>query len=116
MSRPAEPLADRLRRYVTEPDQNGCRLWLGYTNPQSGYGQITLSKRDIPVFGSRIATAPVVACTIAHGPRPDGLVVLHSCDVRRCCEPSHLRWGTPRANCREAWDRGGRKSGELHHR
>lgn len=112
---PPQPLADRFWAKVSGPDANGCRHWLGYINPQTGYGQVSLAKDDAERFGSRIVTAPVLSCTLAHGPRPEGLVVLHSCDVRSCCEPSHLSWGTQQQNNREAWDRGRQLSGEDHH-
>lgn len=100
---------------VGPADLRGCRGWSGYVNPQTGYGQISASGDDVEQFGSRTVTAPVVSCTLAHGPRPDGMVVLHSCDVRGCVEPTHLRWGTPQENNREAWDRGRQASGEDHH-
>ena len=41
--------------------------------------------------------------------------MLHSCDNRVCCNPAHLRWGTQAENNREAWERGGQRSGERHH-
>lgn len=115
MSRAALPLADRFWAKVAQADENGCRLWTGYRNPQTGYGQVSLAKADAARFGGRVATAPVVACTLTHGDRPHGLLVLHSCDVRACCEPSHLSWGSPSQNNREAWERGGQKSGAAHH-
>lgn len=65
--------------------------------------------------GQRIVTAPVVACTLADGPCPPGMQVLHSCDERDCCNPQHLRWGTQGENNREAWSRGRQLRGERHH-
>jgi hypothetical protein len=67
-------------------------------------------------FGTRIITAPVLACTLVRGPRQPGEVVLHSCDNKACCAPDHLRWGSTAENNAEAWGRGRQASGERHHR
>jgi hypothetical protein len=45
-------------------------------------------------FNGRSTKAHRLAYELARGPIPSGLQVLRSCDVRRCCEPSHLRVGT----------------------
>jgi predicted transcriptional regulator len=36
------------------------------------------------------------------GPVPEGLKVLHRCDVRHCVNPSHLEVGTQRKNIQDA--------------
>jgi hypothetical protein len=35
------------------------------------------------------------------GPIPEGMLVLHHCDVRRCVRPDHLFLGTARDNTRD---------------
>lgn len=97
------------------PQDSGCVEWAGYRNPVTGYGQVTVPAPLRRMFGARVATAPVVSCWLDRGPRPDGAVVLHSCDNRACLNPDHLRWGSQRQNSREAWDRGGQEWGERHH-
>ena len=42
----------------------------------------------------------------AYGPIPNGLKVLHNCDVKSCIEPTHLRLGTVAENNQEARERG----------
>ncbi|HEY8624294.1 MAG TPA: HNH endonuclease signature motif containing protein [Casimicrobiaceae bacterium] len=39
-------------------------------------------------------------------PIPDGLVVMHKCDVPRCCNPAHLEPGTQTENIADATRKG----------
>lgn len=36
---------------------------------------------------------------------PSNVHALHSCDVRLCCNPAHLRWGTHQENMRDRAER-----------
>jgi hypothetical protein len=75
-----------------------CWLWHGTFSTQFGkptYGQVWLGDRKIGAHR---------ASYILHvGPVPDGLDVLHSCDVKACVNPAHLRPGTHTENIREAF-------------
>jgi hypothetical protein len=53
-----------------------------------GYGQFRVSVGQSPQRSSR------VAWTLACGPIPDGLWVLHRCDNPPCCNPAHLFLGS----------------------
>ena len=56
----------------------------------AGYGQMPSN----PV--SRLAHR--WAYTHFYGPIPKGMVVMHECDVRLCCNPLHLKLGTQTDN------------------
>ena len=79
-------------------DKSGdCWLWRGKTYG-GGYGYATVSGTE-ELRGHRIAWA------LANGEIPLGAHVLHSCDVKECCRPSHLRLGTHSDNMRDVWER-----------
>jgi len=67
---------------------DGCWLWTGKVTVRAPLprGHFTIDGR--PFLASR------VAWTIANGPIPDGLFVLHRCDDGVCCNPAHLFLGT----------------------
>lgn len=44
-----------------------------------------------------------------YGEIPDGMLILHSCDNKKCVNPAHLSVGDYAQNIQEAWDRGIRK-------
>ena len=68
-----------------------CWIWIGST--RCGYGRIGINKSAKVVH--RLSYELLV------GPIPDGLCVLHRCDVRRCFNPDHLFLGTKADNNRD---------------
>ena len=96
--RPTEPLIDRVMRYVEFDTNGGCWLWRGATLGNAGYGNVPIKGR--PTSASR-------ASWIAHfGDVPEGMVVCHKCDVRLCCNPSHLFLGSQAENVRDMVSKG----------
>lgn len=74
-----------------------CLWWSGYRN-QTGYGYFFFKGLSI-----RAHRAAYIIC---HGPIPDGLHVLHSCDNPSCVNPQHLSTGTHVENMKQRHARG----------
>ena len=115
MGRATKPIEERLWSRVEKRD-GGCWLWQGAkTRPKSGYGTIR--------GGGRAHLTHRLSWELANGPIPDGLRVLHKCDVPLCVNPAHLFLGTQRDNMEDMAIKGRHKSrtapesvkrGELH--
>lgn len=67
-------------------------MWTGVRNAK-GYGSISRGRRD----DGRIL-AHVASWELHNGPVPNGLFVLHKCDIPACVRPSCLFLGTKADN------------------
>lgn len=94
-------IEERFDRFVQKTDS--CWLWRGAVNSK-GYGQIRADGRAL--YAHRLAWQ------WSNGNLPDGALVLHSCDVRACVRPSHLRLGTYKQNSLDMVSKG-RQSRKL---
>jgi hypothetical protein len=90
------PIEERLwSRAVKQP--NGCWEFSGNRHVQ-GYGVIRHEGRS--------RRAHRVAYELAHGPIPERMVVMHSCDNPPCINPEHLSVGTVAENNRDRQNKG----------
>lgn len=81
-----ENLSERFWKKVRKT--NSCWLWTGGT--REGYGRIMLNWK-------RYSTHRI-SWEIHNGKIPNGLCVLHRCDVPKCVNPKHLWLGTTNDN------------------
>lgn len=89
------PLRVRFWRRVDQRRAEDCWRWTGAE--RNGYGAI---KHQGKVLGSH-----VVAYVLTYGHVPDGMLVLHICDNRLCCNPAHLYAGDFVDNVRDMYAR-----------
>lgn len=87
---------------VTVGGQDECWLWLASLD-RHGYGRYWDGENK------RIVGAHRFAFYLANGYLPE--MVLHSCDVRHCCNPKHLFAGDHQANMDDMVQKGRAKAG-----
>lgn len=91
---PDRSLVTRFWNQVEKRGPDECWLWIGTItgNPKAlFYGAIRAQR----VNGSRLPMrAHRLSYELAYGPIPEGLFVLHRCDVTLCVNPAHLFLGT----------------------
>lgn len=90
-------------RVAFEPN-TGCWLWTKFTN-SDGYG--ACKARGVAYLAHRLSWE------LHRGPVPEGKLVLHKCDTRACCNPSHLFLGDQFDNMRDASAKGRTWRGKL---
>ncbi len=95
---PYRPLEQRFWEKVSKSD-DGCWLWTG-SHSDFGHGTINAGR------SVKMLRAHRVSWELHHGAVPDGLCVLHRCDVPGCVRPEHLFLGTKRDNTADMWAKG----------
>lgn len=89
------PVEERFWRHVLLSD--GCWEWSGALH-ERGYGVINDGRRP-----ARAMRAHRLSFEIHRGPIPDGLLVCHRCNNKRCVRPDHLYLATNAENVRHAF-------------
>lgn len=89
------PAAERFWANIKKTDS--CWLWTA--GERHGYGTIRINSK-------RRERVHRFSWTLANGPIPDGLGVLHKCDVTLCVRPSHLFVGTQADNIADMIQKG----------
>ena len=77
-----------------------CWIWTGKI---TAYGYGVVRRRWIT---HNEIKAHRYAWILSYGEIPQGLFVLHRCDVRNCVNPKHLFIGTQRDNAKDMWNKG----------
>lgn len=75
----------------------GCWNWIGMKY-WTGYGVFYIERKGY--------AAHRIAYEMYIGPIPKGLLVLHKCDNRACCNPEHLWLGKHKDNTNDCIDKG----------
>lgn len=107
----AQTPVQRLESKSTFIPISGCRLWFGAAVPK-GYG--------VMFYQGKQQYAHRVSWHLVNGQIPDGLQILHRCDVPACINPKHLFLGTQKENIQDMLVKGrgnftNRARGKDHH-
>ena len=87
--KPVKTPIERFESLIERVPLAGCWLWTGAVN-KNGYGKVKIERKHL--------TAHRWSWMIHKGSIPDGLHVLHRCDVPGCVNPEHLWLGTNKDN------------------
>lgn len=100
------PILERFHEKYEKVPFSGCWIWTHAKMAKGGYGRITFKQ------GSQVGVgAHRVSWELHNGPIPNGMWVLHRCDVPACVNPDHLFLGNASDNALDAVSKGRHNNG-----
>ena len=87
--RARKPAQDRFNEKWEPVTESGCWIWTGTVCGENDYGQFFIDKH---------VRAHRASWMLHKGEIPDGMLVLHKCDIPQCVNPDHLFLGTQQDN------------------
>jgi hypothetical protein len=106
MARPRVPLLKKIEASSVKVPESGCWIWMKSLNHR-GYGKTCLGKE-------KTISAHRASYEEKYGKIPNGLMALHSCDVRCCVNPDHIFLGTQQDNMTDKVNKKRQANGEKH--
>ena len=100
---PRKSWQERFWDKVSKSTDYACWVWTGAHNSQ-GYGELWVGP------GRRMVAAHRLSYRLHKGEFPNEVLVLHSCDNRRCVNPNHLFLGSYKDNTQDMMTKGRNKS------
>lgn len=92
----------RIEEYTLPVPECGCLVWIG--PEKHGYGYMSVKSKDVRMHKFMYEKV--------NGPVPEGLSVLHKCDVSLCVNAAHLYAGTHDENMDDRQTRNRQVKGE----
>ena len=99
-------LEEKFWKKVDKGGEGDCWLWTGSDNGKGGYGRMGID--------GKAKSAHRISWELHNEKIPEGMHVLHHCDVRNCVNPAHLYIGTHQDNVNDRIRRGRQLRGENH--
>lgn len=92
-----------LERFWNKVDVRGpAECWPWHTASENEYGKFSVKRPPFRQIGSHVFSWIIANRSDV----PEGCIILHSCDFKKCVNPAHLSAGTYSQNTKEAVERG----------